>query len=232
MNIDQYIADLKTKPKIEWLGHLIDGQWQKSFSDSEVRHSENPSDGSVFMEPHISKDAVMAAVDFAYDSRHEVQQLGFERRIEELQKFCRALGDYSEAFITMLKYECGRTDWEAHEDVSASIRYLDFITKNAKLIRDSLLAPASIGKSMDEFKILPIGVTLGYLPFSTPLTTFCTYFSASMLTGCPLVCVSTTHSAGVATLLGLVATKIHLPFGLLSLTFGSFKKTKTVFKEK
>ncbi len=234
MNIEQYIAKLDTAKDgpISWLGHYIEGQWQLNFQDSETRHSENPNTGEVLLEPRISRDAVMAAIELALHSKNKVQQMGMVARLAELNKFANALADYSDAFVKMLKLECGRPDWEAHSDVTSSIRYLQMIVKNSEQIKESLLAPASVGKPKSEYKLLPVGVALGYLPFSTPLTTFCTYFSAAILSGCPLVLVSTTHSSGLATLLGLLADKINLSPELLGLTFCSFKKMQNVFKDR
>lgn len=213
---------------LSWPGHWIDGQWLKAnkTAQTQTKQSVNPNNGTVLCEFPVDKGAVDAAITAAAASRERIAKLSLAERLNVLQQVRRGLADYERLFRTIMQVEAGKPAWEAQADFDAAVRYLDTVIAQGEGIFDSILAPAKLGRHTGEFRMWPVGVTAAYLPFSTPLTSFAFYFCASVIAGCPLVLVTSTH----ATLTGLAAALIDQTFGLtqglLSVVFGNFNVFK------
>src|SRR5690606_14682389 len=95
----------------------------------------------------------------------------------------------------------------------------------------SLMGPATLGNAPGNFRMNPIGVTAAYLPFSTPLTSFVFYFSASVMAGCPLILFSSSHAILNSMLYAFAAEVTNAPKNLLNVVFGNFNSFKTALSD-
>ena len=168
---------------IAWPGHWIGSQWHHSpkTSQTQIKQSVNPSTGGVICEFPVDKNAVEAAITTAVAAKDRIAKIPYEQRVDILRRFRQSMADYQRLLSTAMQIEAGKPGWEARADVDSALRYIDWVVEKNEMIFDALLAPARLGQQTGSFKLLPIGVAAGYLPFSTPLTSFAFYFSASVL---------------------------------------------------
>ena len=213
---------------IAWPGHWIGSQWHHSpkTSQTQIKQSVNPSTGGVICEFPVDKNAVEAAITTAVAAKDRIAKIPYEQRVDILRRFRQSMADYQRLLSTAMQIEAGKPGWEARADVDSALRYIDWVVEKNEMIFDALLAPARLGQQTGSFKLLPIGVAAGYLPFSTPLTSFAFYFSASVLAGCPLILVNSTHASLTGMILSLLDQTLSLPQGLLAIVSGNFNVFK------
>ena len=152
-------------------------------------------------------------------------------RLTALKKLRQSIGDYQKAMELSIRTEAGKPAWEAKADIDSAIRYLDWVSENGDKIFEHLLAPAKLGRAVGNFKLLPLGLTAGYLPFSTPVTSFVHFFAASVLAGCPLIITSGSHAVLSATLFAHLDRTLDLPPGMLNILYGNFDVFKQVIAD-
>ncbi len=208
-------------------GHWINGQWLAQPRGTPIKESTNPSTNETIIEVLLEKSTLGKAIDAAAGASETLANLEFNDRIRILKSFRQALADYQATALEAMCIEAGKPQWEAAQDFDSSIRYLDWITDNHEAVLDGILAPAKLSSIPGNYTMQPLGVTAAFLPFSTPLTSFVYYFAGTLLAGCPLVLVSSSHAVLTGLLLGFIDQEIKLPTGALNIIFGNF----TVFKQ-
>jgi succinylglutamic semialdehyde dehydrogenase len=224
--------DMRQFP-VAWPGHYLASGWHHSGKIEDTgarRHSSNPNTGEELVATTTEREAKATldkAIDQAERARLSLRTLPVDARIDELRMFRRALGDFSRDMMLALRLESGMTPAEADMDLAAASRHLDYVLDNAGAIEDALLAPARLGVESpgrkQEFALLPVGITIGYLPFSNPLSTLATNVSAALLAGCPLIIMPSPHCSLVGILLGHLIEELSLTRGALQVVFGNFE---------
>ena len=208
---------------IHWPGQWIHNRWHAVRPTANNKSSANPSNGLKLMDVWIDRDSTTAAIAGALAVKGELLALSLPERMQLLRRFRQVLADCSRLVVQLLRIEAGKPAWEAQDDLTAAIAYLDWICNHERSINDALLAPARLGPNRGgEFAMLPIGPAAAYLPFSTPLTSFVFYFGATMLAGCPLILTSSAHASVLALLLATIGAKAELPASTLNIVFGNF----------
>ncbi|MEZ4743634.1 MAG: aldehyde dehydrogenase family protein [Bdellovibrionota bacterium] len=232
MKLEELTLRLKNKElPIDWPGHWLGGTWRPA-ERGELRSSMNPSRNSLLMSFKESKDVVEQAINLAEEHQNEVAALSKSERIDIITRLAQAFADCQEPLIQAMQLETGKPAWEARADMEAALRHLNWVANHEDEIYESILAPAKIGAPRGEFSLAPVGITAGFLPFSTPVTSFVFYFTATALTGCSLILVSSTHASLSCLLFALIADKLDLPKGILNIVFGSYLSFKQTFSNK
>ncbi len=217
---------------IAWPGQFSDGKFLPVRRGPVAKVSLNPNDGTKLIEVMGDKDGVNAVIDASLKARKSCAERPIEQRLDLLKRFRQTLGDYQKTAVDLLRIEGGKPLWEAQSDLDAALRYLDWVAGQGPDLIERLLAPAQLGEQRGEFRMLPIGVTTAYLPFSTPVTSFAFYFAATMIAGCPLIVNSSSHAALTSLLIAYVAQELDLPPGTLAVVFGNFASFKQIFTDK
>jgi acyl-CoA reductase-like NAD-dependent aldehyde dehydrogenase len=216
---------------ITWPGNFIAGEWQPNDRGTELSGSSNPNDGTRLVKAFTHKDSVLHAVECAENSRGKIAELSIDERIDILKRFRQTFADYETLTVDLLRIESGKPRWEAEEDLAASLAYIDNIIEHKDDYFKSLLGPATLGNSSGDFRMNPIGVTVAYLPFSTPLTGFTFYFTAAVMAGCPLILVSSSHAILNSMLYAFAAEMTNAPKNLLNVIFGNYSSFKTAVSD-
>jgi len=219
---------------VEWHGHLLAGVWTKTQKSniSQTKSSINPSTGLPLVDFSVDKNALGQALDAAEAARNRVGDTPLVERIEILRRFRQGLADYQRASMMAMQLEAGKPAWEANAEIEAAIRHLDWVADRAGQIFSDLLAPARLGRGVGDFRLNPIGVTVAYLPFSSPVSTFAFYFSAAVVAGCPMVLVTSTHAVLSGMLFGALFESLGLPKDRLSIVFGNFNVFKPALADR
>ncbi|MEY4632338.1 MAG: hypothetical protein RIQ81_2458 [Pseudomonadota bacterium] len=218
---------------VTWPGHYLASGWHHSGKMEDTgqrRHSVNPNTGEELVATTTEREAKSTldkAIEQAEHARLVLRTLPVEARMDELRMVRRALGDFARELMLALRLESGMTPAEADMDLAAASRHLDYVLENFSAIEEALLAPARLGFASpgrkQDFVLLPVGTTLGYMPFSNPLSTFATHVSASLLAGCPLITMPSPHCSLVGILLGHMVSELSLTRGALQIVFGNFE---------
>lgn len=231
MNFDTFATKLKQREfPLEWPGHFVQGKWNIESGSAETAF--NPNDGSELIKINVGDSQIRTAIETAEGAMHHLVTLSLENRIKILQRLTKVLRESQETAQLTLRLSAGKPLWEAKADVDSALRHLDWVIENSESIFESLLAPAKLGRTEDNFTLLPIGTTVCSIPFSTPVTSFVSFFSASVLAGCPLVVVSSAHTAISTLMFATIAQTIELPPSMLQVVFGNFNTFKTAFTDK
>jgi aldehyde dehydrogenase (NAD+) len=232
MNMDELTKNLKNQViPIEWPGHWINGQWVRT-EGGDKRSSANPNRDTPLMHFSESKKVVELAVSAAHEVRGSIGQISQKDRLDIIRRLMQACVDYQEPLIHCMQLETGKPAWEARADMDAALRHLKWISENDEQIYESILAPAKLGQPRGNFTLQPVGVTAAFLPFSTPITSFVFYFTATILTGCPLILFTSTHATLSCLFFAMISEKLNLPKGLLNVVFGSFLSFRHTITDK
>jgi acyl-CoA reductase-like NAD-dependent aldehyde dehydrogenase len=233
MDISQFTTILASQtPQFPWPGHWIDGNWQPGRRTGTLKASYNPNTGERLIEVCLERDVCAIAVEHALSAKANLGALGLDRRMDSLRRLRLTLTDYRHEWERILGLEAGKPLWEARRDIESALKYLDWVSEHGHTIMDSLMSPARLGTHNGHVEMLPIGVTAAYLPFSTPLTSFVFYISASLLAGCPLILSTSSHALVSGLFLALIAEKAELPHGALSVIFGNFQGFRQLVADK
>lgn len=228
MDFKHFVDSLQNcKFPLAFPGHWINSQWLAQPKGAAIKESTNPSTDETLVEVLLEKSTLTRAIDAADRALDPLAALTFKERVQILKRFRQALTDYQGTALQAMRIEAGKPQWEAAHDFDSSIRYLDWIIEHQDDVLDGILAPAKLSNVQGEYSLHPLGVTAAFLPFSTPLTSFVYYFAGTLLAGCPLVMVSSSHAVMTGMLLGFIDQELKLPAGTLNIVFGNF----TVFKQ-
>ena len=234
MSISIFKEQLESRQfPVEWPGHFLASGWHRSgkMEDTgERRRSANPGTGEILVATTTEREAKSSldtAIEQANHARLAMRALPVDVRMDELRAIRRALGDHSHEALLALRMECGLTPAEADMDLSAALRHFDHVLEHPQQIESALLAPARLGihgpGSREDYAMLPVGIVLGYLPFSSPIATFATQVTGAFLAGCPLIAMPGPHSSLIGILLGHIAAGLSLTRGSLQVVFGNFE---------
>ncbi len=233
MDLKAFAAQIAARSfPIAWPGQYIENRWVPVKRGAVQKASLNPNDGTKLVEVTSDKETVNTAIEAAYKARKQIAETPLTERLDWLRRFCQTLADYQTTVVDIMRLESGKPRWEAQSDFDSALRYLDWVATKGDVIFEQLLAPASLGQQQNEFKMLPIGVTTAYLPFSTPLTSFVFYFGATMLAGCPLILNSSSHALLSSMIFALTAQELGMPASWLNVVFGNFNSFKQIFSDK
>jgi acyl-CoA reductase-like NAD-dependent aldehyde dehydrogenase len=235
IGLEQFVKNLSSRSfPIAWPGQWAGGGWIASRRGPQAKASINPNDTrEKLIEVSLDKESVQQTIDAAERARKEFAATSLATRLEIIQRFRQMLADYQAPAELTLRLEGGKPRWEAQDDVAAALRYLDWVVKNGETINSELLAPARLGPHPGaSFVMLPIGVTVAYVPFSTPITSFAFYFAAAMIAGCPLIINSSAHALLSCMFLALVAEKLDLPPGIFNVVFGNFSTFRQMLTDR
>ena len=223
---------LEDEFSLGWPGHLIGKERIFSATGDELRTSLSPIDERPLMNVHSNKKYFSMALDKAELVHGQLFETKLEERIECLGQFGQGLKKYSQVIEKLYWIECGKPQWEAQHDLKTVQNYIEWIQENYIKIIKSLLAPAKVQPFEGEYYYQPIGTAFGFIPFSTPLTTLVNYLSSSLLTGCPLVLCSSSHTAVLTSVLSGILEGLNLPEGALSFFTGGFNNVKPAIRDK
>lgn len=209
---------------MEFPGHWIAGQWKQEKRGQAIGGSFNPSQGTKLIDASISVPTIHDAIGAAELAQEKLQQMSLEERLQLLYKFKAVVADYQEEIIHVLRIEAGKPLWEAKADFDSTYKKLGAILSAKEEIHSALIAPYGIGSRIDGIDLQPVGITMAFLPFSTPFATMTQAFAASLIAACPLVVMSSTHAILSGVLFSLLFEKIdELPTGSVNMLFGNYK---------
>jgi succinylglutamic semialdehyde dehydrogenase len=235
-DLQEIIRQIEAKQfPVSWPGHMIANEWRgarKGAASALIKASFNPNNNQKLIEVCGDKESIMSAIDCALENRKQISTMPLDQRLSFLKKFRQTLADYRDCAESILRLEAGKPRWEARADLEAALSYMEWVASNGELVIRNLLTPTHFGVSKGSYELMPIGVTAAYLPFSTPVTSFALYFSASVLAGCPLILNSSSHALLFSLLLAGVAKEVEMPAGLLSVVFGNFNTFKHMISDR
>lgn len=235
MQFNEFAAKLDARQfPIEWPGHWIGGEWIFPKKTKHCKTSFNPSRGTPLIEVRSDRNMVSLAIENSLKVTESFAEQPLHERLETLRRFQRGLGDYLQTAILTLRLEAGKPSWEAEQAVHNAMKYMEEIANTGEKILENLLSPikTTLPPSLvgpRDVHLMPSGIVAAYLPFSTAMTSFAMFFSSAILTGCPLVIVSSAHATLSAMLYSFLAQSTGVPAGTLNVVFGDFDAFKQVF---
>jgi len=229
LNELQEIISKKAFP-LEWPGNFIANKWQ-ACKGSTKTSSNNPNSGQKLIDISISKEVIQTALQASHQSQNRISSIPLQERIEILKRFRQTVADYENLVESVLRLEAGKPQWEAQEDIKNALTYIDWIVENHETFFQNLLSPATCGHNKADFKLIPLGTTIGYLPFSTPLSSFVNFFSATVLAGCPLTIFTSSHAILSSMVFGKIVESIHAPDNILNIVFGNYNSFRIALSD-
>ena len=215
---------------IELPGHLIGLDWVKVNKGTRLKGSHNPNDGSSIASMEIDRGVIEKALDCANKST-KFQILDLDQRAKIVGDFRSRLADFQSLAIDIMRVETGLPRWEAALELDHALRYLEYMSTNASEVFEDLHRPARLGQFSQNVEFQPIGTVAAFLPFSTPLTHFALYFSASMLMGCPLVLFSSSQAVANSYLIASIIKDLNIPDNAVSVIFSNFEYYKLAISD-
>lgn len=227
------VEDVKNRKfPLEFPGHWLGNQWSNDGGSDFKKDSLNPNDGTPLISVFLSKKTLAQAIDISQDFLDRHDRLDNAERLEILRRVKASLADLKSTVIDSLRIELGKPHWEAELDFDATMKYLQWTIDNEESLFQAIAAPAQIGCSNGKIGLQPIGVTLGFLPFSTPLSTFIHYLTGCVVSRSPLTMVVSGNSAITGLVLASMLEKVDMPKGFINILFGNFSGFKFVLSDK
>ncbi len=217
---------------LEFPGHFVAGRWHQFPKSKILKESHNPNDGQLITQVRFDKGIVTQAIEAAHAAKDSFARIHFADRIEVLRRIRQVMGDYQAAIVDALRIEAGKPRWEAELEFDASIRFLDDATRDPAGLESALVAPAKLAAPASSIFLTPVGVTAGFLPFSTPLTSLVYSLVGAVGSGSPLVLVASAHAVLMATVMSYIAQNVGLADGALNIIFGNFEVYKQTISDK
>jgi acyl-CoA reductase-like NAD-dependent aldehyde dehydrogenase len=217
---------------VAWPGQWVGGRWLAPKKGPVQKASVNPNTGETLIEVTADKESVSLAIETAFEARRAFGGMPLPQRLDLLKRLRLTLIANQQTCEAVLRVEAGKPHWEARDDFDAAMKNLDWVATHGEQALDSLLAPARLGPATGGFEMQPIGVTAAYLPFSTPLTSFAFYYSATVLAGCPLILNTSSHAMLAGMLFAAAAAEVGVPPATLNVVFGNFASFKQLLGDK
>lgn len=207
---------------IPFPGHWIGGSWLAQERAPVIKSAFNPSRDVKITDIRLDKSLIGTAIEKAHEARGRMG-VPLAERLEWIRRFRQALGDYQRESILATCIGVGKPEWEARSDMESSLRFLDQVLASGDELERAILAPARLGHyGVNRLAFQPVGVVAAFLPFSTPLASFVQYFAASMVAGCPLFVMSSSHAVLDALVFAHLCASLDLPNGAVNIAVGNF----------
>lgn len=233
MELENLIKSVESKTfPINWPGNWIGNKWVAVEKNKNPSISVNPSRNTPLLTFYESKQATFDSIDCAEAEFSNIKNIPHEKRLELIQSIASALADYQKPIVRCMQLEAGKPAWEANADMEAALQHIESISKEGLQIYSKLIGPTSIGSLSGTYSTKSIGITSAYLAFSTPITSFVTYTTASIIAGCPLILYSSKSAALSSLLYAHILEGLNLPQGLISIINGSFDSFRHSIKDK
>jgi acyl-CoA reductase-like NAD-dependent aldehyde dehydrogenase len=217
---------------LEFPGHFIGGEWCLDSKSEVLQGSFNPSRGDTIVKVLVSKKLLESAVDAADLAQKELAALSMDKRVEYLKRLRQVITDYRSLIVDALCIEAGKPRWEAQADFHSACQQLDAVLAESHRIREAMLGPVQLAWPDTEFNLQANGITIAFLPFSTPLATFVQSFAGALIAGSPLLAMPSSHAVLSGVLFGCVANQLELPKGALNLVFGNYQTFVKTLQDK
>ncbi|MCX6129204.1 MAG: aldehyde dehydrogenase family protein, partial [Proteobacteria bacterium] len=217
---------------LEFPGHFIDGAWCQDAKSEVLQGSFNPSSGEAIVKVLVSRRLIESALDSAELAQETLASISLEQRLEYLSRLRQIISDYQSLIIESICIEAGKPRWEAQADFHAACQQLDSVLAEKHRIREALLGPVQLAWPDTEFNLKANGITLAFLPFSTPLATFVQSFAGAIIAGSALVAMPSSHAVLSGVIFGCILEKLELPKGAVNLVFGNYQHFVKALQDK
>lgn len=232
MKLEKIIEIVKQRQfPMEFPGHWIGNTWAFHGRADISKASLNPSNGEKIVDVAINRELVGKALDCSSQALGTMEELSIEDRLGIIKKFHAVLADYRDLVISAMRIELGKTQSDAESELVVALEFLEQAIQLGPDLYQRILAPTQLGHKW-HFQLQPVGVALAFVPFTTPLTSFVQYTSASILAGCPLLIMV----SGNAALNGMIdcglLDAIDLPKNAVNVMFGGFQSFRQCLLDK
>ncbi|MBC7658638.1 MAG: aldehyde dehydrogenase family protein [Chitinophagaceae bacterium] len=233
MGIEAFSAAMHARKfPLEFPGHFIGGEWVHDAKAEALPPSVNPSTAEPVGRALLSRKIIDAGFESADQAKNLIRNSTLDDRINALGRLRNLITDYEAHIIDALCIEAGKARWEAEADFRASVQQLDSILAERHNIRQFLLGPVMLAWPGTEFDLQPNGITLAFLPFSTPLATFVQCLSGAMIAGSPLVLMPSSHATLSGILFAFIIEKLDVAKGSVNVVFGNYHHFSKALNDK
>lgn len=224
MGIEAFSAAIHARKfPLEFPGHFIGGEWVNDPKAEALQGSFNPSRGEPIGRVLLSRKIIDAGIESADQAQKMIVKSTLDERINSLVRLRQQITDYEAIVIDALCIEAGKARWEAEADFRASVQQLDAILAERHNIRQFLLGPVMLAWPGTEFELQPSGITMAFLPFSTPLATFVQCLSGALIAGSSLILMPSSHAVISGIIFAYIIEKLDLPKGNVNIVFGNYQ---------
>jgi len=232
--LDRFLSSIKNRQfPLEFPGHFVDRKWQ-TFPRAKTKiTSINPSQGSKLIEASFESTVINGALDSADRCRSVLVRHSLEDRVEKLHAFEKLLTEYHRELQQIMGIEAGKPAWECQAEIETAVRHVRYCRENATEIIQAGLAPTKMsGHGIFRSEVVPVGPTVAFVPFSTPITSVAQLVCAATLSSCPLIAAFSHHAILTGLFLGFAAEKLDLDAGAINVLFSSFENWKPFLSDR
>lgn len=204
-------------------GHFIAGSFHQCTRGTFVKEIINPSTGKAIATIRLDKTLIQTALEEGKKAEALLKKMSLKDRFGFVRKFRQAFVDYQPEIITAMQVEGGKPEWEAVQEFDSSLRFLDYLLGEEDHLFEEVSGALKTNQVGVEISLEPVGTILAHIPFSTPCTSFSKFFAVAMVSGCPLVCMSSAHASLLALTMAHIVQELDMPKGLLSILCGNFE---------
>lgn len=198
--------------------NYIDGKRCKA--SGEIFMSVNPANGECMWEGREStKVDVDTAVEAASRAFETWSLLGFDQRVEYLERYRSAIEEYKEEFSLLLSEESGKPRWESLLEIGAMLGKLAISIKAYE--ERCPFRTTDAGNARAELRFRPIGV-MGVLgPFNLPVHLPNGHIVPALLAGNTIVFKPSEQTPACAAFMVELFVKAGFPAGVINLIQGA-----------
>lgn len=209
---------------LEFPGQKIGSQWRKDKRAQKLSSSFNPSNGQKLVDVAISLPLLEEAISTADASQQILVEMGFTQRMRIVSQLRSLLVDYQDTVIKTLRIEAGKPKWEARADFDSALAQLDAILARGDEAETDLKSVFGFAQNLSELHLQPFGLVAAFIPLMTPFSAMIQAFTASMMSACPLVMISSTHASVASLFFACMLNELEdFPSEVVSVLFADYK---------
>ena len=198
---------------------MVKDGWQDA-SDGATIKVTNPFDGAVLGTiPSLSKEDVIAAVDYADKVQADWAAKTAQERGELLQKWADLIDENKEDLAILMTAEQGKPLTESRGEMAYANSFIRWFAEEGKRVYGDVI-PATKAQLRHVIIKQPVGVCAIITPWNFPAAMITRKVGPALAAGCTVVIKPATQTPFSALALGALAEQAGIPAGVIQIVTG------------
>ena len=198
---------------------MVKDGWQDA-SDGTTIEVSNPFDGAVLGTiPSLSKEDVIAAVDYADKVQADWAAKTAQQRGELLQKWADLIDENKEDLAILMTAEQGKPLTESRGEMAYANSFIRWFAEEGKRVYGDVI-PATKAQLRHVIIKQPVGVCAIITPWNFPAAMITRKVGPALAAGCTVVIKPATQTPFSALALGALAEQAGIPAGVIQIVTG------------
>jgi succinate-semialdehyde dehydrogenase/glutarate-semialdehyde dehydrogenase len=206
----------------------LGGEWADAASGETITVT-NPASGEVVASvPKLARGEVTKALEAAQAAFKPWAAKTAKERGKILRAWCDAMLANQDDLARIMTAEQGKSLTESRGEIAYAASFLEWFAEEARRVYGDTIPPHASDRRIVVVK-QPVGVTVAITPWNFPAAMITRKVGPALAAGCPMVVKPASQTPLSALALAVLAERVGLPKGLLSVVTGSAAEIADTF---